>query len=483
MRYPSYPSYPDNAAETDDWIGAIPSQWMRMPLKRKFRLVNGSTPSSDPEYWDGDIVWITPADFRNTDAGYFSTSARTITLDGLNSCGASLVPPNSIVITTRAPIGGVAQGKVEFCSNQGCKSLALDADDVHERFVYYVLNASSPQLNALGLGSTFMELSTQNLGMYPFPLPPLPEQQQIAAFLDWKTGQIDALIARKQELLENLQEKRLAVITQAVTRGLDPAAPLRDSGISWLGQVPQHWTLNYKLGFISASEKNSFVNGPFGSDLLTSELVEEGVPVLYSGDVKATKFLRKSAKYVTAEKAEELDFCRADAGDLLLAKVGDPPGDACVYPIGSSAAVVTQDVIRIRVDRDRADPEYLSLLLVSAMGRHLVRLVSVEATRGRFSLADLKNIRFPLPPLAEQKQIAMRVAEALKKIDEMNEVNETAIAHLTEYRTALITAATTGKIDVGNVKIPEPKAILMHSAATSTQITTRLPTPMADASL
>jgi type I restriction enzyme, S subunit len=433
MRYSPYPDYSEEAA---DCLGAVPSHWKRMPLKRKFRIVNGSTPSSDPEYWDGDIVWITPADFRNTEAGYLSTSERRITRGGLNSCGTSLVPPNSIVITTRAPIGGVAQAKVEFCSNQGCKSLALDAADVHERFVFYVLHSSSPQLNALGLGSTFMELSTENLGMYGLPLPTVPEQQQVAAFLDWKTGQIDALIARKRELLEKLKEKRVAVINQAVTRGLNPDAPLRDSGTTWLGQVPQHWTLNYKLGFISASERNSFVNGPFGSDLLTSELVDEGVPVLYSGDVKATRFVRKSGKYVTEEKAQELDFCRADAGDLLLAKVGAPPGDACIYPIDSPAAVV----------------------LVSAMGRHLVRLVSVEATRGRFSLADVKNIRFPLPPLAEQKAIAERVAKALKRMDDMNEVNETAIARLAEYRTALITAATRGTIDVRNVEIPNPVA-------------------------
>lgn len=92
------------------------------------------------------------------------------------------------------------------------------------------------------------------------------------------------------------------------------------------------------------------------------------------------------------------------------------------------------------------------------MGRHLVRLVSVESTRGRFSLADLKNIRFPMPPLVEQEQIARHVARALRRIDEMNNVNESAIDRLTEYRTALITAATTGKIDVRKVKIPQPAA-------------------------
>lgn len=330
-------------------------------------------------------------------------------------------------------------------------------DFIDSRFLGYALQGTGfiDAVVANSTGVSYPAINPTTLVCLPFGYPEdKKEQQQIAAFLDWKTGQIDTLIRKKKELLEKLKEKRIAVITQAVTQGLNPAAPMRDSGIPWLGKVPKHWILNCKLAFISSSERNSFVNGPFGSDLLTSELVDEGVPVLYSGDVKATKFNRKSAKYVTEDKAQELDFCRADAGDLLLAKVGDPPGDACVYPIGSPAAVVTQDVIRIRVDKDRADPEYLSLLLVSEMGRHLVRLVSVEATRGRFSLADLKNIRFPMPPLIEQEQIARHVARALRRIDEMNDVNELAIDRLTEYRTALITAATTGKIDVRKVAIP-----------------------------
>lgn len=302
--------------------------------------------------------------------------------------------------------------------------------------------------------ATIAHLTGEKLGAIYMPVPTLAEQQQIAAFLDWKTGQIDALTAKKKELLEKLKEKRLTVITQAVTKGLNPAAPLRDSGIPWLGKVPAHWSLNYKLGFLAASDKNSFVNGPFGSDLLTTELVDEGVPVLYSGDIKATRFYRKSAKYVTDEKALELNFCRVDTGDVLLAKVGDPPGDACVYPMDSAPAVVTQDVVRIRVDRDVVDSEFLSYLLVSVMGRYLVRLISVEATRGRFSLADLKSIRFPIPPPAEQQEIAKHLSTVLARIDKMGEATELAVASLNEYRTALITAATTGKIDVRKVAVP-----------------------------
>lgn len=303
--------------------------------------------------------------------------------------------------------------------------------------------------------STIENFSAEKYKELKLPLPPLPEQRHVAAFLDWKTGQIDALIAKKQALIEKLKEKRLAVITQAVTKGLDASVPLQDSGIWWLGKVPSQWLLNMKLGFLAASERNSFVNGPFGSDLLTTELVNEGVPVIYSGDVKAINFQRKSNKYVTEAKAQDLEFCRVDGGDILLAKVGDPPGDACVYPIDAQSAVVTQDVVRIRLDTGTSDADFVSFLLISALGRHLIKLVSVEATRGRFSLADLKSLRFPIPGIQEQKDIAKYLKEKLKKAERVISINETAIARLTEYRTALITAATTGQIDVRNVKIPD----------------------------
>lgn len=332
--------------------------------------------------------------------------------------------------------------------------------DVHEDFLTYFLRTPAARFHyerdATGASGSMQNIGQDTLKDLHVPVPSRDEQAHIATFLDWKTAQIDVLIAKKQTLIEKLKEKRLAVITNAVTRGLAPAAFMRDSGIPWLGAVPAHWILNYKLGFLSASEKNSFVNGPFGSDLLTTELVDEGVPVLYSGDVKATRFLRKSGKYVTAEKALSLDFCRVDEGDVLLAKVGDPPGDACVYPLGSPPAVVTQDVVRIKVDRRTVHPEFLSYLLVSEMGRYLVKLVSVEATRGRFSLADLQSIRFPIPPLHDQEEIATHIAAELGEVDKMDELNETAIARLAEYRTALITAAVTGQIDVRHFVIPDP---------------------------
>ncbi|EXF43462.1 type I restriction-modification system subunit S [Pseudomonas sp. BAY1663] len=324
-------------------------------------------------------------------------------------------------------------------------------------FLYYSLQAltGAYQFTSAANGVTRFGLTSIGTKNVRICIPVLVEQIKIAEFLDHKTVQIDRLIEKKQELIEKLHEQRISIITMAVTRGVNAQALAGPCTQDWLGGVPKHWKNNYKLNFLSTDDRNSFVNGPFGSDLLTTELVDEGVPVIYSGDVKETGFQRKSDKYVTEEKAKQLVFCRVDGGDILLAKVGDPPGDACVYPIGQPSGIVTQDVVRIKVDKRTIDAEYLCFLLNSEYGRHLVRLVSVEATRGRFSLADLKSIRHILPPLEEQEEIVLHIHQQMKRCNRLSDLAIREIEALQEYRTALITAAVTGQIDVRDWQAPE----------------------------
>ena len=140
---------------------------------------------------------------------------------------------------------------------------------------------------------------------------------------------------------------------------------MRDSGVEWLGEVPEHWSMKIKLVSVAESSRGSFVNGPFGSDLLSLELQDVGVPVIYIRDLKHTGYMRKSAVCVTEEKARQLEICKVVSGDVLIAKVGDPPGEACIYPENEPAAIITQDVIRIRVNRGVINPYYLVMLLNS----------------------------------------------------------------------------------------------------------------------
>jgi len=216
--YQPYPEYKDSGIE---WLGQIPAHWEVKPLKRIFKVFNGSTPkSSEPEYWDGDIPWVTPDDLGDLASSEISETRRYITKAGYESCGTNLVPAGSLVLSTRAPIGHLAIASVALCTNQGCRSM-VPYGNTNSRFWYYVIYAGRPQLVSFGQGSTFMELGKSKLEIVMLPFPPVQEQQAIAEFLDRETARIDGLVSKINQAIEKLQEYRSALITAAVTGKID----------------------------------------------------------------------------------------------------------------------------------------------------------------------------------------------------------------------------------------------------------------------
>ena len=215
--------------------------WESKVLKRSFRVVNGSTPKSgEPENWNGDIPWVTPDDLGKLSGRVLDEPARYITRKGYESCGTQMVGAGSLILSTRAPIGHLAISGTPVCTNQGCRSL-VSLYTCSETYFYFQLLATRPVLEAAGRGSTFRELAREDLESVLLSVPPLDEQRAIAAFLDRETAKIDGLVERKERLIQLLQEKRTALITRAVTRGLDPNVPMKDSGVEWLGEIPAHW--------------------------------------------------------------------------------------------------------------------------------------------------------------------------------------------------------------------------------------------------
>ena len=198
-----------------EWLGKIPKHWEVKRVKNIGSIFNGSTPSSSVEsYWDGDIIWVTPGDFKNYRYS-IDNSENKITDDGYKNCGTSLVPIGSIILTTRAPIGNVLLAAKELCTNQGCKSIV--PAKINSEFLYYYFSISSIQLNVFGQGTTFLELSTGNLSTFKVPVPPAKEQIEIAHYLQKRTTAIDQLIKNIEEQIEKLQELRKIKIYEAVT--------------------------------------------------------------------------------------------------------------------------------------------------------------------------------------------------------------------------------------------------------------------------
>lgn len=426
MSFPAYPNYKDSGIE---WLGPVPAHWEVCPPKRRMRSAAGGTlikgqcanePSEGlfPGFSaSGQDVWLVSADYETRGLVLSAVGAR---------CGKTFK----------------ADGAWGVVANTHCLFPLSNAD---RDFLWYITNDESWWEKG-GSAQPFIKTSETLARAWVFP--PLPEQTRIAEFLDRETAKIDELVAEQRRLMELLKEKRQAVISHAVTRGLNPAAPLKPSGIDWFGEVPAHWNLGLKLKNFAIRRAAAFTNGPFGSDLLTSELQDEGVPVIYIRDLKPGRYVRTSNSYVTPQKATELDKFRVDSGDVLFAKVGDPPGYACKYPSDEPTGVVCQDVIRLKPDLSIVDSDYVCFLINSRPGIEAIDSVCVELTRKRFSLEDLHSLRMPIPPRAEQIEIASYLNAQGSKFDALTAEAQRAVDLLQERRTALISAAVTGRIDV-----------------------------------
>lgn len=198
-----------------DWLGQIPSHWEMKKIKFVSNIYNGATPASGAEkFWNGDIYWATPTDFN--ESIYIYHTERKITKLGLNSCGTTLVPKSSIIMTTRAPIGNIAITKNELCTNQGCKAIVTNKN-IESKYVFYTFFTKSDFLNSLGSGTTFMELSAKELKNIKIPLPPKDEQEKIVEYIENKISKIDKLLNLEQECIKSLKEYKASLIDSVVT--------------------------------------------------------------------------------------------------------------------------------------------------------------------------------------------------------------------------------------------------------------------------
>ena len=225
------------------WIGNLPIGWDTIQIKRLFSIKSGATPKSEDERnYGGKYQWITPADY-DTDDHYVSAGKRTLTDEGLASCSCELIPSGSIIFSKRAPIGLVAINTENLCTNQGCLACVPIEPATNVNYYYYTISACKEQFEALGTGTTFKEISFTKFSNSVIPRPPLKEQAKISTFLDTEAKKIKSLIVSNQKQIEKLKQYKQSLITEVVTRGLDPDIPMKDSGIEWIGNMPESWTL------------------------------------------------------------------------------------------------------------------------------------------------------------------------------------------------------------------------------------------------
>jgi type I restriction enzyme, S subunit len=420
-----------------------PRTWRQLALKRLFSIVNGSTPKSDdPAYWNGDIPWVTPDDLGALKVPEIRSTQRLITQEGYRSCGTTLVPAGSLVVSTRAPIGYVAIATTGICTNQGCKSLVSN-DDASGRFFYYQLLAAQPELISYGQGSTFAELAATKLGAINLFVPPRPEQDAITAFLDRETAKIDALIAKKQRLLALLEEKRTALVTRAVTKGLDPTVPMKESGVEWLGEVPAHWEVK-RLKHLTSSVTS-------GSRGWAEYYSDDGPMFLRIGNLSRSSIELdlSDVQRVDPPHGAEGARTRVLGGDVLIS-ITAFIGSVGVVPDGFDEAYVNQHLALARPRKSGVSPWWLAYCLSSDVGQVQCALSLYGGTKEGLGLDDVGALRVLVPPHGEQTVIVGFLDEQTALLEALKSKARDAIALLREYRTALISAAVTGQIDVSD---------------------------------
>lgn len=414
----------------------------QLAVRRLFSLVNGATPDSqNKDFWDGEVTWVTPEDLSNRSSPDILYSKRTLTLSGYESCGTTLVPPGSIVLSTRAPIGNLGIAASPLCTNQGCKSLVPLSAETNPRFHFYQLSVLARELNRLGKGTTFLELSANELAAFKVSAPPAGVQARIANFLDEQTARIDALISEKEALYERLFEYLESAITSRIL-GEDIAGARTKTNVAEVPELPEGWTLTPMMRLTDPSRPIMY------GIVLPGPNIEEGpsVPIVKGGDVRPHRLKLALLNRTTPEI--ELPYARARLaeGDIVYSIRGTI-GDAELVPAELAGANITQDAARI-APRSGVDRRWL---LFAAKSRpvfaQLDQLSLGAAVRG-INIFDLKRARVPTPPLALQKRIADELSSLGERVSTLREHCVGHIQKLREYRLSLVTAAVTGQTRV-----------------------------------
>lgn len=452
-KYQAYPEYKNSGVEL---LGEIPSEWKVLRYKNILKIMQGMAFKSS-EYVDlssvvnirmGNIKKGGDIDLKHN-TKYLPENYKGIYSDYELYEGDAIIAmtdmsPTLDFLAVPAILKGLDEN-TSYLLNQRVGKLLLDKEfDI--RFIRYLLLSDElrSQLKGKGLGTVQANMSNDDLYSSYLFCPSLKERLNIANFLDHETAKIDTLIEKQQQLIALLKEKRQAVISHAVTKGLNPDAPMRDSGVEWLGEVPKHWVVK-RLKHISPKIGVGLVINP------STYTREDGVYFIFGGDVKEYYFDLSKTRRISIEDSNNLLPSRLNHRDLVSIRVGYPGITAVVTEEleGSNCASV------IVIRRGEYNSDWLCAAMNTWIGRQQVDLVSYGAAQKQFNVADAIEFVFPVPTKNEQDNIAAFVHDSLLRFNRLSDKAEKQIELLQERRTALISAAVTGKIDVRNWKFSE----------------------------
>lgn len=407
------------------WLGEVPEHWKTLSIKRLSQVKRGASPRpiDNPDYFDddGEYAWVRIADVTASNMYLLETTQR---LSDLGKSFSVPLQPNSLFLSIAGSVGKPIITKIKACIHDGFVYFPEYKHNM--KFLYYIFSSGQPYLG-LGKMGTQLNLNTDTVGAIKIALPSPKEQTAIAHYLDTKLGEIDALIDKQQTLLEKLAEQRTAVITHAVTKGLNPAAPMKNSGVEWLGDVPAHWEVKrLKFSVRNISQK---------VESQTSDLRYFGLENIESFTGRLILNIELESEGI-ANKFQE--------NDVLFGKLR--PYLAKVH-LATQNGLVSTETLVFRAKK-AINPKFLFYFCVSKDFIDAVNGTTFGSKMPRANWEDIGNFKMLIPSLEEQAIIIDYLNQETAKIDRLCETVNQTIGRLKEYRTALITQAVTGKIKV-----------------------------------
>ncbi|WP_394775657.1 restriction endonuclease subunit S [Flavobacterium sp.] len=429
IRIEKYPAYKDSGVE---WLGNVPEHWELTRLGTRF--IERRTKVSDKDYPPLSVT-------KQGILPQLDSAAKTN--DGDNR---KLVKFGDFVINSRSD----RKGSSGIASADGSVSLintVIEPINIHPIYCNYLLKSHAfvEEFYRMGHGIVADLWTTRYDEMKAIlvAIPTNKEQKKIAHFLNNKTEQIDKAIAQKEKLIELLKERRQILIHNAVTRGLNPDVPMKDSGVEWIGEIPEHWEVA-KLGFYTSSIQT----GPFGGQLHSHDYIHKGVPVINPSHIVDGEIVPDDNQTITTSKHQELKHHTLSFGDIVFGRRGEM-GRCAIFKSDSSPMICGTGSIKICLNQKMINPFYLNAFLKIENIKAWFSLNSVGSTMENLNSKILSIVPIIVPPVEEQKRIFKYVEIVERKTRVVVSCEEKEIEKLKEYKATLINAAVTGKIKVG----------------------------------
>jgi type I restriction enzyme S subunit len=426
-----YDNYKDSGVE---WIGEIPEHWKVDKLNRIFQINTGFTPSTgNNEFYDnGEHDWITIRDLK----GKYVSESKTKLTD-LAVEGKTIISKGSLLYSFKLSVGQMAFTTKDLFTNEAIFSIS-PSDNLNLNYFYYLLDRiliHNSNENIYGAKILNQEL----IKSAKLLVPNSEEQNQIANYLDQKTSQIDQLISQKKRFIALLQEERTAVINQAVTKGLDPTVKMKNSGIEWLGEIPEHWEVK-RMNFISSKIGDGLHGTP-------NYVEESNFPFINGNNIgQGEIIITERTKFVSEE--DYINNQKPLTSNTILMSINGTIGNLAYYKgesimLGKSAAYINLE--------SNVNKEFIYYYLKSEIASDYINMELSGSTIKNLSLYSINKTPIPYPPTQEQFKIVNRIKIKTGEIETIISKSQQEIELLKEYKTALISEVVTGKVDVRDV--------------------------------